>query len=174
MKLIGPLRKELGFRTFFNILGPLVNPARPSFQFTGVCSREVQFLYAAILKDETKNFMVVRSLDGYDEISLTDRAEVLTAAGESWLHPNQLGLGYVKPEDIRGGNPVQAASIAQEILSCRASGPCIDVVLANAGCALHTADPSLSLADSVLRAKEALSSGQALKILKKLQELRLS
>ena len=112
MKAVGPMRKSLGVRTFFNMLGPMINPANPDYQLVGVYSLEMARIYNYLLQQSGKPFTIIHSLDGYDEISLTDDTKVITNAGEKVLTPEQIGKRMVSPQDIFGGNtPEEAAKI---------------------------------------------------------------
>src|SRR6195952_2540325 len=112
LKAVGAIRKNLGIRTFFNMLGPMVNPAFPEFQLVGVYSLEMARIYNYLLQQGGKAFTIIHSLDGYDEISLTDDTKVITNAGEKVLTPEQIGKRMVQPQDIFGGNtPEEAAKL---------------------------------------------------------------
>ncbi|MCE2757519.1 MAG: anthranilate phosphoribosyltransferase, partial [Chitinophagaceae bacterium] len=109
LKTVGPIRKNLKVRTFFNLLGPVVNPSRPAFQLIGVYNLEIARLYNYLLQSENSTFAIVHSLDGYDEISLTADSKVITKLGEKVYHPNALGGMVVRPDEIYGGETVDAA-----------------------------------------------------------------
>ncbi|MEK7199288.1 MAG: anthranilate phosphoribosyltransferase, partial [Bacteroidota bacterium] len=107
LKIVGPIRKNLGVRTFFNMLGPMVNPASPAFQLVGVYNLEMARIYNYLLQQTGKAFTIIHSLDGYDEISLTNDTKVITNEGEKVMTPEQLGKRMVVAEDIYGGNTVE-------------------------------------------------------------------
>jgi len=117
LKIVGPIRKNLGVRTFFNMLGPMVNPADPAFQLVGVYNLEMARIYNYLLQQTGKAFTIIHSLDGYDEISLTGDTKVITNEGEKVMTPEQLGKRLVSAEDIYGGNTTEeAARIFQKII----------------------------------------------------------
>lgn len=163
MRFVGPIRKELGMKTFFNMLGPILNPAKVEKQITGVYNQDVLKLYGELLQKSYKNFGVVYALDGYDEISLTSDFKLITAKGEATYSPEQLGFTRCKQEDLHGGSTVEeSAKILINILENKGTQAQTQAVLANAAVALYCADDTLSLSDAVLKAKESLESGKAL------------
>src|SRR6201991_3476887 len=118
LKTVAPIRKNLGMRTFFNMLGPMVNPADPAFQLVGVFSLEMARVYNYLLQQSGKAFTIIHSLDGYDEISLTNDTKVITNTGEKIMTPEQLGKRMVEAYDIRGGSTVEeSAKIFMKILN---------------------------------------------------------
>jgi len=138
LKAVGPIRKNLGVRTFFNMLGPMVNPARPSFQLVGVYNLEMARIYNYLLQPSGNPFTIIHNLDGYDEISLTADAKVITREGEKVLSAQQLGKRTVSPADIQGGQSVEeAAKIFMKILKGEGSWSQNAVVFANAAMALQ-------------------------------------
>lgn len=164
MKNVAPIRKELKVKTFFNMLGPMVNPAFPKNQLVGVFSLELARLYAYLYQKLDKNFRIVHSLDGYDEVSLTGRVKTYANSREQLFTPEDLGFVAYKPEDLFGGDTVEAsAKIFESVLKNEATQAQKDVVCANAGLAIHTARPNVPLIDAVALAKETLASGKALK-----------
>ena len=169
LKAVSNIRKQLGVRTLFNMLGPLVNPARPAFKMLGVFNAEMGRLYSYLLqKDETK-FSIVNSLDGYDEISLTTDTKIINQDGEKIYTAYQLGKRIVSPEDIYGGNsPEEAAKIFLKILKGDGSWAQNAVVLANAAMAIHTTQKYDSYETAMLMAVESLESGKAYSSLKKI------
>jgi len=163
MRFVGPIRKELGMKTFFNMLGPILNPALVQKQITGVYNQDVLKLYGELLQKSYKNFGVVFALDGYDEISLTSDFKLITAKGEETYSPEQLGFTRCKQEDLHGGSTVEeSAKILINILENKGTQAQTQAVLANAAVALYCANDNLSLSDAVLKAKESLESGKAL------------
>ncbi len=162
MRHAGPVRRELGMRTFFNILGPLVNPARPDYQLAGVFSLELQRLYHYLLQQTTASYAVVHALDGYDELSLTGTAKVVSRTGEQVLEAETLGLPACRPEDLAGGTTVaESAAIFLQILDGKGTAAQRNVVTANAALALQCADSALSFPDALAAARESLDSGKA-------------
>lgn len=169
MKFVAPLRKELGMKTFFNMLGPMINPAKPNKQMVGVFSLELARLYGYLYQQTEKEFMVVHSLDGYDEISLTGPFKVITQKKEQVYTPNAIGFKKLKASELSGGNsPEEAAKIFTNVLENKATAAQKEVVLANAGMGIWCAQPSISKEDAVAKAKESLESGRALMVFKEL------
>src|SRR3982751_1550903 len=138
LKTVGPIRKNLGIRTFFNMLGPMVNPAFPPFQLIGVYNLEMARIYNYLLQLTDRAFTIIHGLDGYDEISLTNDTKVITNEGERIMTPETLGKRMVYPTDIQGGSTVEeSAKIFTRILKGEGSWAQNAVVLANASMALH-------------------------------------
>lgn len=162
MKNVAPIRKELGVKTFFNMLGPMVNPSFPKKQLVGVFSLELARLYAYLYQESDAQFSILHALDGYDEISLTGDFKMISNSGEKLFKPEQIGLSKLKAEEIKGGETVEeSAKIFENILRGKGTKPQNEVVLANSAAALVTADPSLSFPDAVDKAREVLLSGKA-------------
>lgn len=168
MKAVGPVRKALGMKTFFNMLGPLVNPARPRRHFLGVFDMNLSRLYQYILQEEGNPFAIVYNLDGYDEISLTDTFSLKTNEHDSYFTPEELGFDQHSPELLHGGDTVQeAATIFMKILDGNGTDAQRNVIYANAGLAIHRFNPQSSFTDSIAEARESLDSGKAKEVLKK-------
>ncbi len=166
LKNVGPIRKNLGMRTFFNMLGPMVNPATPKFQLVGVFSLEMARIYNYLLQQTENAFTIIHSLDGYDEISLTNDTKVITNEGEKIMTPEQLGKRMVEPSDIHGGNSVEeAAKIFMRILKSEGTWAQNSVVLANAAMALHCTGNFKTYDEAYNAAVESLESGRAKKSL---------
>ncbi|QCR22003.1 anthranilate phosphoribosyltransferase [Pontibacter sp. SGAir0037] len=162
MKSVGPIRKDLGIKTFFNMLGPMVNPAFPKRQLVGVFSLELARMYGYLYQQADTHFSIIHSLDGYDEISLTSPFKVISDQKEQLLDADLLGLPHVRYEDIRGGGTVEkAAGIFMQVLKGEGSVAQNAVVAANAGMAIQCARPELSPREAVAIAKETLESGKA-------------
>ncbi len=169
LKVVGPIRKNLGVRTFFNMLGPMVNPAFPKHQLVGVYNLEMARIYNYLLQQTDKNFTIIHSLDGYDEISLTGDTKVITNAGEQILSAEMLGKRTVLPQDISGGNSVEeAASIFLNILQRKGTWSQNAVVLANSAMALQGTGKYSSYDECYQLAVESLESGRAYEVLKQL------
>ena len=169
MKHVAPVRKELGVKTFFNMLGPMTNPARPKKQMVGVYSLELMRLYAYIYEQSGVDYLIVHALDGYDEVSLTGNFKINTAHNEQILSPKQLGLDTFAPSELSSGHTLDdAAHIFLNVLNDQATPAQKQAVLANSALALHAANPALSLLDAVATAKESLESKRALLCFKKL------
>jgi len=173
LKAVAQIRRNLGFRTFFNMLGPMVNPAKPSYQLVGVYNLEMARIYNYLLQQAGNPFTIIHSLDGYDEISLTADTKVITAKGEQILSPEQLGKRTVSPIDIHGGNTVEeAAKIFIKILNGEGTWAQNAVVLANAAMALQCTGDFNSYNDAYNVAVESLESGKAASSFKKLISLQ--
>ncbi len=169
MKNVGPIRKELGIKTFFNMLGPLVNPSFPQNQLVGVFNLEIARIYNYLLQKSDKNYTILHSLDGYDEISLTGKFKAISNQGETLLSPESIGFETQKQEDIFGGETIkEAAKIFIDVLSNECTDKQKNAVLANSSFAIQCFEPNKSLADCTAIAKESLESGKAYKTLKKL------
>lgn len=173
LKIVGPIRKNLGVRTFFNMLGPMVNPASPAYQLVGVYNLEMARIYNYLLQQTGKAFTIIHSLDGYDEISLTNDTKVITSEGEKVMTPEQLGKRMVRPEDILGGNSVEdAAKIFKKIIKGEGSWSQNAVVLANAAMALHCTGNFSNYGEAYHAAVESLESGKAYQSLQSLISLQ--
>jgi len=169
MKAVGPTRKALGLKTFFNMLGPLVNPSSPKNQLLGTFNQEIARLYHYILQDEEINYGIVHALDGYDEISLTSGFKFFTKNGEQIIHPEDLGQKRIQQSEIFGGNSVaDAAKIFTSILDGNGTEAQNNVVLTNAAFALKIVDQRKSFETAFLEAKESLFSLRAKQTLEKL------
>ena len=169
LKVVGPIRKNLGVRTFFNMLGPMVNPAFPKHQLVGVYNLEMARIYNYLLQQTDKNFTIIHSLDGYDEISLTGDTKVITNKGEQILSAETLGKRTVSAIDIHGGNSVEdAAKIFISILKGNGTFAQNAVVLANSAMALQCIGKYKSYEECYQVAVESLESGKAFEALNKL------
>ena len=169
MKAVGPTRKALALKTFFNILGPLVNPSSPQNQLLGTFNLEVARLYNYILQEENTNYGVVHALDGYDEISLTSGFKLFTRSGEKLIYPEELGQKTIKQSDIYGGNSVvEAAKIFKTILDGNGTEAQNNVVLTNAAIALQIVNPNVNFANAFEEAKDSLFGLKAKECLTKL------
>jgi anthranilate phosphoribosyltransferase len=173
LKTVGPVRKSLGVRTFFNMLGPMINPANPDFQLVGVYNLEMARIYNYLLQQTGKEFTIIHSLDGYDEISLTSDTKVITNKGEKIMTPEQLGKRPVSPEDIHGGNTVEeAAKIFTRIIKGEGTWSQNAVVLANAAMALYCTGSYANYELAYNAAVVSLESGKAYEGLKKLIDIQ--
>ncbi|HIC31124.1 MAG TPA: anthranilate phosphoribosyltransferase [Flavobacteriaceae bacterium] len=171
MKNVGPIRKELGVKTFFNMLGPMVNPAFPKNQMVGVFSLELQRLYGYLYQKTDKNYSIVHAIDGYDEISLTGSTKIITNQSEVFLNPSDLDINQIEASDIFGGNTVEdAAKIFKKVISGKGTKAQNDVVCANAGLAIATVK-QISHQEGFIMAKESLGIGAAKRSLEKLIKL---
>jgi anthranilate phosphoribosyltransferase len=165
MKSVAPIRKELAVKTFFNMLGPLVNPASPPYQYTGVFNPNIGRLYHYTMeRSERINYAVVHSHDGYDEISLTGSFQLLSRNEQRILDPAQIGFEPVAADHIFGGTSVNdCAALFLDILGGKGSKQQSDVVIANAGMAIHCMEPERTYRECMGLASESLQSGKALK-----------
>jgi len=168
MKNVAPIRRELGVKTFFNMLGPMVNPSFPKNQMVGVFSLELLRLYNYLYQDSDKNYSIVHDLGGYDEISLTNSVKIVSNHSEVLFSGEDLGLKNNTQEAIFGGNTVvEASKIFKTIISGNGSEAQNNVVCTNAGLAIATAK-KIAHKDGYELAKEALYSGKANECLTKL------
>ncbi len=172
MKFVGPIRKELQLKTFFNILGPLVNPSLPEYQIAGVYNLQTARFYQYMFQQTNSKYKIIYSLDGYDEISLTSEVKIISNKGEELLSPADLGYSQLQNEDLFGGNSVdEAAIIFLNILEGKGTQAQENVVNVNAAMALQCLNPHLSNINARAGAEESLKSGKALNVFRKLIEL---
>lgn len=171
LKGVGPIRRELGMKTFFNMLGPLVNPIQPSQQLVGVFSLKLSYLYKQLHEQLHKNYAIVYGLSGFDEISLTDTAKYISNAGTSMLSAKDFGYEDIALEAISGGSSVdEAAAIFKSIIEGKGSSAQNNVVCANAALAIKCYHPEMDLLACIAIAEESLTSGKAALSLKQLLE----
>ncbi len=169
MKAVAPIRKELGLKTFFNMLGPMVNPSFPQHQLVGVFSLELARLYQYIYQDSNKSYTIVHSMDGYDEISLTGDFKAINNLGEQIYSPQDYNMGVITPESIFGGDTVpEAADIFKTVLNGKGTEAQNNVVIANATLALECYFPDKTRAQNLEAAKSSLLDGKAAEVLAKL------
>ena len=172
MKAVAPVRKALGVRTFFNMLGPLVNPVFPKYQLLGVYNLPLLRLYSYTYQQSDTQFAVVHSLDGYDEISLTTEFKVATSGNEKIYTPESLGFSRYQEADLYGGDtPEDAARIFNNVLKNKATSAQRDVVIVNSAFAIQVIESQKSIFECIDMAKESLESGKALQVLNKFVEL---
>ena len=171
MKNVAPIRKELGLKTFFNILWPLVNPSFPKNQIVGVFNLEVARLYSYLFQKTNKNYAIIHSLDGYDEISLTGNVKIITRNEENIFSQQDLSLQKLNSKSINGGETIkESAKIFMNILQNKGTKSQNQVIFANAGLAISTA-LNISIEDGIEKAKEALKSNKAFEAFNKLKNL---
>jgi len=164
MKTVAPIRRELGVKTFFNMLGPMVNPAKPKNQMAGVFSLELARVYAYLYQKSDVKYTIVHALDGYDEISMTGDFKTFSSEGEKINTIEGLGFQRLNAEEITGGSTVKdSADIFVSVLNNEATAAQTNVVLCNAALAIRTIKPGDSFGDCFYEAEESLSSGKALK-----------
>lgn len=171
MKNVGPVRRDMGVKTFFNLLGPMTNPVFPNKQMVGVFSLEVARLYNYLYQKTDKQYAIIYSMDGYDEVSLTGAFKRITNDKDELISPESLGLETIKPKEIGGGSTVEeAAKVFLNILEGKGTETQNNVALANAAVALNCYYPEKELAECFQIAKESLKSKKALNAFKKLME----
>ncbi|PID69314.1 MAG: anthranilate phosphoribosyltransferase [Flavobacteriales bacterium] len=169
MKNVAPIRKALGIKTFFNMLGPMVNPAFPKNQLVGVFNLELARMYNYLYQNTDKNYTILHALDGYDEISLTDTTKVLSNNSEMMLTPDDFEVNKTTSAEIFGGHSVgEAAKIFMNVINGNGTEAQNNVVCANAGMAIGTVK-NISPKEGFALAKESLESKKALSAFKKLQ-----
>ena len=171
MKNVAGVRKELEFKTFFNILGPLVNPLQPKNQLCGVYNLEISRLYGYVFENSKKNYSILYSLDGYDEISLTSDFMKISRNDSTINSPDYFGFNKINPDEIKGGESIEdSASIFTKILENKATKSQTDVVLANSAIAIQTIT-NKTIDECLSIAKQSIDSGSALNCLKRIQLL---
>jgi anthranilate phosphoribosyltransferase len=171
MKNVGPIRRELQIKTVFNILGPMVNPSFPKNQIIGVYNLEIARLYAYLYQKSNSNFTILHSLDGYDEISLTDSFKLISNSKDEILSPEDIGFQKICPDNIKSGGSIEdAAKIFMSILEGSGTIEQNNVVLANSALAIQCISQNENYQDSLQQAKDSLNGGKAIKSLKKLLE----
>lgn len=168
LKTVASVRKSLGVRTFFNILGPIVNPLIPQRQMLGVYDLKMARLYHYIYQQTSCDFSIVHSLDGYDEISLTAPFKIISRRGEYLYSPQDLGFPINKEKDLYGGATVgEASKIFDNVMDNTATEAQKNCVVVNAAFAIQTINPELSVEDCIVQATESIDSGKAKNVLKK-------
>jgi anthranilate phosphoribosyltransferase len=162
MKEVAPIRRDMGVKTFFNMLGPLTNPSRPKNQMVGVFNLELARMYQYLLQNSKSNYAIVHALDGFDEISLTDSHKIINPKGEFIQDASYFGFESAKYENLSGGKSIEdAAQIFQHILEGKGSASQEQVVLANSATAIQTYYPDKTISDSMELAVDSLLSGKA-------------
>ena len=172
LKAVAPVRKSLGVRNFFNVLGPLVNPVQPRHQMLGVYNLAMSRLYSYIYQAENKRFSIVHSLDGYDEISLTDSFKVVSNRGEQLFSPADLGFETIPQESLDGGDtPEEASQIFRKVLAAEGTEAQMNAVLANAAFGIQTIEQLKPIGECLEIAKDSLYNKKALRTLEKFIEI---
>lgn len=172
LKGVAPMRKALGVRTFFNMLGPLVNPSIPNCQLLGVYNLKLARLYNYLYQNNEIEYSIVTSLDGYDEISLTADFKLFDRSGEKIVSPAELGFNVAVEADLYGGETIaEASSIFDRVLQGTASEAQINAVIANAAYAIHTLDGALPIGKCIEKTRESVVSGAANEKLQKFIQL---
>lgn len=169
MKNIAPIRKDLGLRTFFNMLGPLVNPSRPKYQIVGVYNLALARLYQYLLQEGDTRYSILHSIDAYDEVSLTASTKIISNDKEELLSPEDFNMEKLTPEQLYGGSNIkESAAIFMSVLKNEATQAQKNVVIVNAGLAINCLNPDETREESFSRARQAIESAQALKVFKTL------
>jgi anthranilate phosphoribosyltransferase len=169
MKTVAPIRKELGVKTFFNMLGPMVNPAQPKNQIVGVFSLELARLYAYLYQQTDKNYTIIHAVDGFDEVSLTCDFKTFSKKGEALNKITDLGFEEISEKEIQGGDTVESsAEIFTNILNGKGTDAQTNVVLCNAALAIQTIKEGSAFGDCFYEAEESLMNKKALESFKKL------
>lgn len=162
MKNVAPVRKNLGVRTFFNVLGPLISPVRPQYQCLGVYNLKMMRLYNYIYQNLGVQYSIVHSLDGYDEVSLTDTFKVQSNMGEFVYTPEKIGFKRLTQEELWGGESVEdAAKIFMNVLENKATEAQRNAVVVNSAFAIQTRTPMKPLEQCVAEAEHSLDGGHA-------------
>lgn len=171
MKFVAPVRKELGVKTFFNMLGPLVNPAQPKVQLVGVFSLELGRMYQYLFQEQPMLYTIVHALDGFDEVSLTADCKIWSNQSEKIVSPNYFGCNTVEINEIHGGNTLdEAAKIFFQVIQGNGTEAQNNVVLANAALAIQT-HQNIELMDAMEKAKDSLFGLKALQSFNALKQL---
>ncbi len=167
LKRVSAIRTELGIRTFFNFLGPLVNPIQPNLQLTGVFNLKVARLYKDILTNERKAFNIVHSMDGYDEVSLTAPVKLFSETSEQLLYPEELTGQIIVEDDLFGGHNIQESEkIFRAIIEGKGSAIQNEVIKINTALGIKCFKPELLIEEAQKEAEEILKSGKVAQIVK--------
>ena len=167
LKNISPVRIELGVKTFFNMLGPMVNPIQPKSQLVGVFNSNIFRLYSHIYSKTNKSYCIVHRIDGYDEVSLTGSFKLFSNNQDLMLEPKDLGFNAIDSVKLSGGKNIKESSkIFLDILKNKGTSEQVDAVLANSGLAIYCAKKLNSIKDGIEIARESLESGKAYNCLK--------
>jgi anthranilate phosphoribosyltransferase len=168
MKRVAAIRRNIGVRTFFNLIGPLTNPARPGFLLLGAASAVQARMFHYLLQDTATTYKVVHTLDGYDELSLTANARIYSRKGDRIVTPEELGYTAISPAELLAGKDVKnTAAIFLNVLENKATTTQQQVVIANSAMAIHCFNEALSFEDCTEQATTSLASGKAYEAFKK-------
>lgn len=172
MKSVASVRRALKVKTLFNMMGPIINPSFPKNQLVGVSDLHIMELYHQVFRESDQNYLIVHSLDGYDEISLTGEARFISNTGQDSLSPADFGFPTITADELYGGQTVaDAAKIFHQVLEVNATEAQQNVVIANAALGIKCIYPETSIADCVAQASESLKSKRALATFKKLMAI---
>jgi anthranilate phosphoribosyltransferase len=167
---VGPTRRQLGVKTFFNMLGPLVNPALPNHQSVGVFNLQLARLYQYLHESLDKKYTIIHAIDGYDEISLTGKTKIINNQEEYIASPSHFKLPTYNPSDIFGGDTIEsAAKIFLNVLDNNCTQAQKDVVVANSAIAIQCFDQEKDILDCVNEAILSIESGKAKEALNKIR-----
>lgn len=173
MKHVGPVRKNLKVKTFFNLLGPMINPGKPTSQIVGVFNQEALELYHNVYRESGTNYYILHSLDGYDEISLTGKFRATSSATDKIFSPSDFGFNTNTMEQITGGNTInEATSLFMNILEGNGSEAQNNTVVINAAFAVCAYYPDKTIEEGIEIARKSLADKSALKAFKKLMEIQ--
>jgi anthranilate phosphoribosyltransferase len=173
LKIVAPIRKALAVRTFFNMLGPVVNPIMPKRTVLGVFNLKMARMYFYTYQQTDVDYSIIHSLDGYDEISLTGDFKVINKSGENIFTPEQFGLARCSEYELSGGEtPEDAAKIFDDVINNTATKAQKNAVIANSAIAIQTINPNLSIEECIFQARESIDSGRLKETFK--QFLRLN
>ena len=173
LKNVAPVRRALRLKTFFNMLGPLVNPGKPQNQIVGVFSLELARMYNYLYQKSNVNYCIIHSLDGYDEISLTGDFKALTNSSDRMYSPSDLGMAILKPEELAGSGDIPGtAAIFRDVMNGKGTQAQNSVVIANSAMALATYFPGKGIEECIELAKSSLTEGKALQVLNQLIALQ--
>lgn len=171
LKIVAPVRKALGVRTFFNMLGPVVNPIKPKRTVLGVFNLKMARMYFYTYQQTDVDYSIVHSMDGYDEISLTGDFKIINKLGENIYSPEELGFRRCAEKELRGGDtPEAAAKIFDDIVNNKATEAQKNAVIANSAVAIQTIDSKLSIEECIAQARESIDSGKLKETFKKFIE----
>jgi anthranilate phosphoribosyltransferase len=175
MKLVAPIRKALGIRTIFNLIGPLANPAPLAFQLVGVSDKHLlRPMAEALIRLGIRHGLVVHGRDGLDEVTTTAPTDCVELRNgqltQHQLEPGDFGVTAGTLEALRGGDAAYNARIAREVLAGTPSA-LRDIIILNAGCAIYAADQAATIGEGVAKANEAIDQGRARTLLARIQEL---
>jgi anthranilate phosphoribosyltransferase len=173
MKHVGPVRKSLKVKTFFNLLGPMINPGKPTSQIVGVFNQEAQELYHNVYKELGINYFILHSTDGYDEISLTGKFRALSPKSDTVFSPADFGFKTNTLEQIAGGNTIaETTSLFMNILEGKGTEAQINTVIINSAFAINSYFPEKTIQESIEMSRKSLADRKALQTFKKLMEIQ--
>lgn len=172
LKVVAPVRKALAVRTFFNMLGPVVNPILPKRTVLGVFNLKMARMYFYTYQQTDVDYSIIHSLDGYDEISLTGDFKIINRSGENIFSPSHLGLNQCKEIELSGGEtPEDASKIFDDVINNKATEAQKNAVIANSAIAIQTIEPSLTITECIAQARESIDSGRVKETFKRFLEL---